>query len=583
MAYVANKIRFFFIWEQDNTFQTYIKPVWGKYNIPTIISDQFVALFYKWKQYIPAEQQKFLLGTWMNENIKNNHGPLCSLYKSLDNGDFRSEGDSPSFMHAIPTGLRNLENPGWGGWAGRYTNVRDNTWLDPVSEPGYVYPQGRWYTSTAWGRQRINLNIPNDTMLVSYLKPIWRWMEAFQNDFASRADWCVESFEDANHPPVVELANELDLKVMPGDTVELSAFGTSDPDGDDLTYRWWQYQEAGSYAGIVEILNSDKQDAMITVPEDFYKGETIHIICEVTDTGSPPLTRYQRVILEPKALAYPKNVSAELTDITRVELSWEGTNDDETGFRIERAKGETGIFDTIAELQADIISYVDSGLTELTQYHYRVIAFNDSLTSSFERIVDITTLASTSLPAAVSNPSPENNAANIDNDTTLMWKASVNADSYDVYFGTDNPPPFLSNQSEAAFKPGGLRDGETYYWRIDGKNSNGTTEGSIWNFKVAGNFISGLETFQNEIIHIQSYPNPFNSFTTINYELKSHSEVKLSVYNVMGENIATLVNQWQPAGEYSVTYNAGNLESGVYFFSLNTGLSEQRGKMLLMK
>ena len=304
----------------------------------------------------------------------------------------------------------------------------------------------------------------------------------------------------------------------------------------------------------------------------------------IVEGGYTNLEIYLNSLVKLPSFFYaPKNVSAELTDITRVELSWEGTNDDETGFRIERAKGETGIFDTIAELQADITSYVDSGLTELTQYHYRVIAFNDSLTSSFERIVDITTLASTSLPAAVSNPSPENNAANIDNDTTLMWKASVNADSYDVYFGTDNPPPFLSNQSEAAFKPGGLRDGETYYWRIDGKNSNGTTEGSIWNFKVAGNLISGLETFQNEIIHIQSYPNPFNSFTTINYELKSHSEVKLSVYNVMGENIATLVNQWQPAGEYSVTYNAGNLESGVYFFSLNTGLSEQRGKMLLMK
>ncbi|MFH0758411.1 MAG: nucleoside hydrolase-like domain-containing protein [Bacteroidota bacterium] len=298
MTYVGNKIRFFFIWEQDETFQTYIRPKWGMYNIPTIISDQFIALFYKWKEYIPAEQQKFLVGEWINENIKINHGPLCSLYKSQDNGDFRSEGDSPSFMHAIPTGLRNLESPDWGGWAGRYTNIRDNTWLDPVAEPGYQYPEGRWYTNTAWGRERLRKEILNDTVLTAYLKPIWRWMETFQNDFASRADWCVKSFEESNHPPVIVLDNEADLKVRPGTSVELSAQGTSDPDGDSLTYRWWQYREAGSYDGIIEILDAGKQEASFTVPDNFHKGKTIHIICEVTDSGAPQLTRYARVVIE---------------------------------------------------------------------------------------------------------------------------------------------------------------------------------------------------------------------------------------------------------------------------------------------
>lgn len=298
MTYVANKIRFFFIWEQDETFQTYIRPRWGMYNIPTIISDQFIALFYKWKEYIPSEQQKFLVGEWMNENIKIDHGPLCSLYKSLDNGDFRSEGDSPSFMHAIPTGLRSLESPDWGGWAGRYTRVRDNTWLDPVAEPGYQYPEGRWYTSTAWGRVRLKEEIPNDAALKAYLKPIWRWMEAFQNDFASRADWCVKSFEESNHPPLVVLDNEADLKARPGTSVELSAKGTSDPDGDSLTYRWWQFQEAGTYDGIIEIQDSDKQEASFNVPDNLPKGKTIHIICEVTDSGTPQLARYSRVVVE---------------------------------------------------------------------------------------------------------------------------------------------------------------------------------------------------------------------------------------------------------------------------------------------
>ena len=306
MDYVSKKCRFFFIWEQDKTYQEYIKPKWGKYNILTIISDQFVAFAYFWKDILPAEQKKFLVGSWMNENIKKNHGPLCALYKSFkkgeksgfDDGDFRSEGDSPSYMHEIPVGLRNLDNPDWGGWGGRYVKVRDNTWLDPVLEEGYTYPEGRWYTSNAWGRNRIKKKIKNDAELTTYLKPIWRWMEAFQNDFASRADWCVKSYKEANHPPVVKLAHALDLKVQPGQKVSLSASGTTDPDGDELSYRWWQYQPADTYEGAIDIVNARKQDASFTVPGHGGKGKTIHIICEVTDKGAPPLTRYQRVVVE---------------------------------------------------------------------------------------------------------------------------------------------------------------------------------------------------------------------------------------------------------------------------------------------
>lgn len=304
MAEVAGKIRFFLIWEQDNTYQDYIKPHWGKYNILTIISDQFIALFYEWDKTIPSEQQKFFKGAWMKENILENHGPLCAIYaahgkedKNFDEADFRSEGDSPAFMHTIATGLRSMESPDWGGWGGRYVRVRNNTWLDPVLEPNYQYPEGRWFTSSAWGRRRLRAKIPNDQELLAYLKPIWRWAESFQNDFASRADWCVKPFATANHPPVVKLTNALDRKVRPGATVQLSARGTFDPDGNGLVYRWWQYEEAGTNAGTATIQNAGTQDASFTVPAEAKPGQTIHIICEVTDTGTPPLTRYQRVIL----------------------------------------------------------------------------------------------------------------------------------------------------------------------------------------------------------------------------------------------------------------------------------------------
>ncbi len=298
MAEVAKKLRFFFIWEQDSTYQDYIRPHWGKYEIPTIISDQFEAIAYRWKQVQPEEMQPYLEGAWMKANILDNHGPLCSLYKAMENGDFRSEGDSPAFLHTIVTGLRNMESPDWGGWGGRYVRVRDNTWLDPVPVAGYEYPAGRWYGSTGWGRNSLREeSTSTEEQRREYFKPMWRWTDALQNDFAARADWCVKSPAEANHAPVVALAHAADLRVPPGSTVALSARGTSDPDGDELQYRWWQYQEAGTFKGIIEIQDAAKPSASFTLPGDASGGKTIHIICEVTDNGSPPLTRYQRVVV----------------------------------------------------------------------------------------------------------------------------------------------------------------------------------------------------------------------------------------------------------------------------------------------
>ncbi|TVZ17073.1 DUF1593 domain-containing protein [Maribacter sp. MAR_2009_72] len=313
MEQVAKKIRFYFIWEQDNTYQKYILPHWGKYNIPTIISDQFMAVAYFWDKIMPKDKLKFFNSEWMTTNILENHGPLCSLYeavKSTDDkegfsagdpktkGSFRSEGDSPAFFHMIPTGLRSLESPGYGGWGGRYVNVRNNTWLDPVPEPNYSYPEGRWFTQTAWGRSYMRNTYPeNQTLMEQYFKPITRWADALQNDFAARADWCIESYDNANHPPVVKLNSKLDITSTPGATIELDAKHSYDPDGNALTFSWWNYSEAGSYTGTINLSPTNTSKLSLQVPADAKSGDTIHIVCEVNDNGSPKLTRYQRVII----------------------------------------------------------------------------------------------------------------------------------------------------------------------------------------------------------------------------------------------------------------------------------------------
>jgi hypothetical protein len=190
-----------------------------------------------------------------------------------------------------------MESPDFGGWGGRYINVRENTWLDPVPEPTYTYPEGRWYTKTAWGRKYMREEYPeNQDLMRDYFKPITRWVDALQNDFAARADWCVKSQEEANHPPIVNLTNALDIAAKPGSIIKLSAKGTTDPDGDKLSYSWWHYKEASSLEEKIVIENANYSNALIKVPYVDKEG-SIHIICEVKDNGSPQLTRYKRVII----------------------------------------------------------------------------------------------------------------------------------------------------------------------------------------------------------------------------------------------------------------------------------------------
>jgi len=84
-------------------------------------------------------------------------------------------------------------------------------------------------------------------------------------------------------------------------------------------------------------------------------------------------------------------------------------------------------------------------------------------------------------------------------------------------------------------------------------------------------------------IKLQNYPNPFNPSTVINFTLPEQSDVELKVYDVLGNEIVTLVNEEKPAGKYEVEWNASNLPSGVYVYSLRAGTNIQIKKMLLLK
>lgn len=125
--------------------------------------------------------------------------------------------------------------------------------------------------------------------------PLARWIPAFQNDFAARIQWTIKPYEECNHEPVVLVEEGIDFSVEKGSAISFTA-KTYDPDGDDVTVKFWQYNDADTIFVPVDV-QVDGNVCTVTVPENALKGDTIHIIVEATDNGAIPLTRYQRVII----------------------------------------------------------------------------------------------------------------------------------------------------------------------------------------------------------------------------------------------------------------------------------------------
>ncbi len=230
---------------------------------------------------------------WLDQNIRKK-GPLGAEYPRWE---FLMEGDTPSFFNLINNGLSDPEHPDWGGWGGRYENYT------PRMQKWYLYPESRPIWTDAmdevWGVDSRWHSGNHET--------IWRWREAYQNDFSARMDWTILPVEKANHPPVAKIDGEKQLVVKPGTRINLSAVGSSDPDGNALSYEWFCYYEAGSFpvssarsGQPLPINNFDQQQAWFEVPTKRVMAPgtgTIHVILAVTDHGMPRLTRYQRVII----------------------------------------------------------------------------------------------------------------------------------------------------------------------------------------------------------------------------------------------------------------------------------------------
>ena len=249
---------------------------------------------------------------WLDTNIRSK-GRLGKKYPKFM---FIMEGDTPSYLGLIDNGLNAYRRPDWGGWGGRYI------YRQPYGETHAIWTQGGDEFTRVDSRDTV-VGVDGKEH-VSDQATIWRWREAFQNDFAARMTWTVADYAHANHSPLVVVNGQggtatLEMDVKVGETVTLDAGDTSDPDGEKqlrLHFHWFHYQEAGLADGNLAALTltgadttrlSVRADAAcrpLWLPVIPCKGDGVaHLILAVTDEGSPRLTSYRRVILHVRAAA----------------------------------------------------------------------------------------------------------------------------------------------------------------------------------------------------------------------------------------------------------------------------------------
>ncbi|KAL1887779.1 hypothetical protein Sste5346_010018 [Sporothrix stenoceras] len=312
-AAIRSKLRVYAISDQDDT------GAWIRNAFPDIF---YIVSIHAWNQYGMATWTGIsgdnyygfdqggpdfskLTKEWIKKHIQ--VGPLGSTYPDYL---YIPEGDTPTFLYLIQNGLGLPERPDYGSWGGRYG-------LSDISSEGL--------RSKHYGDVCDSVVGQDGRTYRSNQATIWRWRNAYQNDFAVRMQWTLSpSLSSANHHPIVCLngvagTKPVHISVEAGSTVRLDASGSYDPDGNDLTFKWWHYREPSATQSnacieVIEVVIEKKDEAgkvvdvVLPGPEKCClepqsrklaeKGQQMHIILEVTDSGSPSLTSYRRVVIQ---------------------------------------------------------------------------------------------------------------------------------------------------------------------------------------------------------------------------------------------------------------------------------------------
>ena len=158
-----------------------------------------------------------------------------------------------------------------------------------------------------------------------------------------------------------------------------------------------------------------------------------------------------------------------------------------------------------------------------------------------------------------------------------------------IFAGTAGDGVFLSADNGAGWVQvdSGLADTYVQALAVSGTYLFGGTKGDgVW-MRPLSEMITGVEDKQNNLPTNfslqQNYPNPFNPSTTINYSVPKTSFVTIKVYNVLGREIKTLVNEKKSFGNYSVQFSGSSLSSGIYFYRMQSGNYSQTKKLIILK
>ncbi|NOT58730.1 MAG: cadherin repeat domain-containing protein, partial [Acidobacteria bacterium] len=185
----------------------------------------------------------------------------------LPAGAFIGEGDTFTYLNLLDNGLLGYQDKTIGGWAGDGVTKRQGT-------------AGLGNAPVA----RVQTPEPNFT-------------PAAQHDFATRMKWSVTTkYAEANHEPRVTIRGNAQLFARAGETVRLQATA-SDPDKNTVAVKWWQWEAVGTYPDQVTFSHPTALATSVQIPADATAGQTIHLVLEATDNGTPALTRYARVVV----------------------------------------------------------------------------------------------------------------------------------------------------------------------------------------------------------------------------------------------------------------------------------------------
>ncbi|HKI78312.1 MAG TPA: aryl-sulfate sulfotransferase [Ignavibacteriaceae bacterium] len=232
-------------------------------------------------------------------------------------------------------------------------------------------------------------------------------------------------------------------------------------------------------------------------------------------------------------------------------------------------------------------NFTDSTLSNDTHYYWRVNITNSKGTSDWSSTMKVFTTS------PFLNMKYPNGGETVLTDTTLIirWddnvNDNVNINLYykDTLYTTIDTSIASATNAYGWLVPDSLKEGDGYKILVSSTADTNLHSMSANTFKIDNP--TGIDDFKTtlpvEYSLKQNYPNPFNPTTIIQYSIPNRSMVTLKVYDLLGREVQTLVNEEKPVGNYRVNFNASSLASGVYFYRITAGSFNMTRKLIVLK